>query len=205
MSKLTREQINEAVDTLGKWFPEEAPNLEKYREAIVDHVVGGTELVSDSPLASVKFGNLTECEEACGMVAADVVSFVFGLAGLHVSNEERIRRAIIQELGWETLRGLSRMIHEFNEASGATKKAWVLFRLMCQIWKAGGFGAALKIIKSEMPWWEWVKTGLLAVTQITAWIASDGVAFVAEAVLSIMSAEQLIEDAVHAVKVCNCK
>ena len=53
-----------------------------------------------------------------------------------------------------------------------------------------------------MTWWEWVKTGMIAVAQIMVWFATDGVAFVAEAALSIMSAESLIEDAIKADKVC---
>ena len=54
-----------------------------------------------------------------------------------------------------------------------------------------------------MTWWDWTKTGLIAVAQITAWFATDGVAFIAEAAMTIMNAEQLIEDAVKAVKACN--
>ena len=210
----TREQIAEAVDTLGKWFPEEAPKLAKYREAIIDHVVRKSEPAADSALATMKYSEtrpvlvelptLTPCEEACIKVVVDVVFLVIGLVGLHASNEERITRAIIRELGGETLRGFSRAIHAFSDADGAMNKAKALFTLFGQIYNAGGFKAALKIIKDEMTWWDWVKTGLIAVAQITAWFATDGVAFVAEVALSIMSAEQLIEDAVKAVKDCNC-
>ncbi len=216
-AKLTPEQLTEALDTLGKWFPEEAPKLAKYREAIVRHIVQGTEPAPDSPLATMKYETtpeaaimlaatipgLTPCQEACGMVAADTVIFAFGLAGLHVSNQERIARAIIQELGGETLRGLSRAILAFSEADGALSKAKALFTLMGQIWSAGGFSAAFKVMKDEMSWWDWTKTGVIAVAQITAWFATDGVAFIAEAALSIMSATQLIEDAVKAVKACS--
>ena len=54
-----------------------------------------------------------------------------------------------------------------------------------------------------MTWWEWVNTGVIAVAQIIAWFATDGVAFIAEAALSIMSAEQLIEDTIKAGKACS--
>ena len=212
-TKLTPEQINEALETLGNWFPEEAHKLAKHREAIVDHVIQETEPASDSPLASMeheaappemlaKMPGLTPCEEACGVVVLDVVMFAFGLVGLHVSNQQRIERAIIRSLGGETLRGLARAIKAFSDADGAMNKAKALFKLMGQIWKAGGFKAAIKALKDEMTWWAWVKTGVIAVAQITAWFATDGVAFIAEAAMNIMSAEQLIEDAVKAVKVC---
>lgn len=214
--KLTPEQVNEAVETLGKWFPEEARKLVKYREAIVDYVVRGAEPPSDHPLAIMKhetqsassqtpegYLGLTPCQEACGVVFFDVVMFVFGLIGLHVSNEERISRAIIRELGGETLRGFAREIQEFSEADSAMNKAKVLYTLMGQIKRASGFNAFFKVIKDDLTWWDWIKTCVIAVAQITAWFATDGIAFIAEAALSIMSAEQLIEDAVKAVKACN--
>ncbi len=216
-AKLTPEQLTEALDTLGKWFPEETPKLAKYRKDIVRHIVQGTEPAPDSPLASMQhettpeaaimlaatIPGVTPCQEACGIVAVDVVFFVFGLVGLHTSNQERIARAVIQELGGETLRGLARAIQAFSEADGALNKSRALFTIMGQIWKAGGFSAAFKVIMDEMSWWDWLKTGVIAVAQITAWFATDGVAFIAEAVLTIMSATQLIEDAAKAVKACN--
>ena len=62
-------------------------------------------------------------------MAVDVVFFVFGLVGLHVSNQGRIARAIIHELGGDTLQGLARAIKAFSEADGSTNKAKVLFKL----------------------------------------------------------------------------
>ena len=81
-------------------------------------------------------------------------------------------------------------------------KAKALFKLLGGIYKVGCFSAVFKVLKEEMTWWEWVKTGMIAVAQIMVWFATDGVAFVAEAALSIMSAESLIEDAIKADKVC---
>ena len=216
--KPTKEQIGEAVDTLAQWFPEDAASFKRHRSAIVDHVFNGINPSSGSELFSLKLQKsqvgagpaeslsslpgLTPCQEACGIVAVDVVFFVLGLVGLHVSNSERITRAILRELGPDTLRGLARAIRAFSEANGAKNKAKALFTLLGQIYKAGGFRAAFKVIKDEMTTWEWIKTGVIAVAQITAWFATDGVAFIAEVALNIMSAEQLIEDAAKAVKAC---
>jgi hypothetical protein len=147
--------------------------------------------------------SFTPCTEAIGVFIADVVFLVLGLAGLHVSNQERITRALLRELGEDTLRGFLRAIHNFNEAKGATAKAKALFTIFGQIYKAGGFRAVLKVIKDEMTWWEWVKTGVIAAAQIVAWVATDGVAFIAEVALNIMSAEQLIEDGIKATKICS--
>ena len=215
--KPTKEQLGEAVDTLAKWFPEYAASFKEHRSAIVCHIYDGTDPSSGSELSSLKLQQsqpaisqivaisipgLTPCEEACGYVAVDVVFFVLGLAGLHTSNNERITRAILRELGADTLKGLARAVRDFSEADGAYNKAKALFTLFGQIYKAGGFRAALKVIKDEMTTWEWIKTGVIAVAQIAAWFATDGIAFIAEVALNIMSAEQLIEDAAKAVKAC---
>ena len=147
--------------------------------------------------------SFTPCAEAIGVFLADVVFLVLGLMGLHVSNQERITRALMRELGEDTLRGFLRAIQKFNEASGAYEKAKALFAIFGGIYKAGGFRAVFKVLKDEMSWWQWLKTGVIAVAQIVAWFASDGVAFIAEVALNIMSAEQLLEDGIKAVKVCS--
>lgn len=213
MEKLSRTQVEQALDKVREWFPEEAENISRNKELIIDHIVNDKPPKSDSPLRLIEpaihaererleIASLTACEEACGMVAFDVVMFVFGLIGLHVSNQERLARALLRELGPDTLRGLSRAIHNFSVADSATAKAKALFAIMGGIWNAGGFKAALKVAKDEMSWWDWMKTGVIAVAQLTAWFATDGIAFVAEAALSVMSAEQLIEDSVKADNAC---
>ena len=148
------------------------------------------------------FPKITPCEEAIALVVFDVIMFIFGLVGLHVSNQEKLNRALIRELGPDTLRGFASAVHNFSEANGKIAKATALFKLMAGISNAGGFKTAFKVVKKEMSWWKWVKTGIIAIVQITAWFATDGVAFIAEAALSIMSAEQLIEDSVKVKKIC---
>ena len=215
-TKPTKQHVAEAVDTLAKWFPEEAANLKDKRDDIIRHIFEGTEPAKGSAIlllkssegkaqakALVALPQLTPCEEAVAVVVVDAIFFVIGMVGLRVSNQERMARAIIRELGPETLRGFARTIHNFNSAEGAYNKAKALFALLGEIYNAGGFSAVFKILKDEMTWWEWVKTGLIAVAQIVAWFATDGVAFIAEAALSIMSAEQLIEDAIKAGKACS--
>lgn len=213
--KLNRQQLAEALDSMAEWFPEEKTRLVKHREAIIRHVLEGTAPGANSPLLREKTTLMTNemlvesaaplspCLEAILMFVVDAVFFVLGLLGLHVSNQERIARALFRELGVDTLRGLQRAIHNFNEAEGATKKAKALFAILGGIYKAGGFGAVFKVLKDEMSWWEWVKTGVVAVAQLTAWFATDGAAFIAEAVLSIMSATTLIEAGIKVDKACS--
>ncbi|CAB3996123.1 hypothetical protein PACLA_8A071883 [Paramuricea clavata] len=213
-TKLTKEQVTQALKTLGEWFPGEAENFKKHHNDIVRHIIEGTEPKDGEPLlvqshskevsATVTATALsfTPCVEAIAVFIVDVVFFALGLVGLHVSNQERMARALLRELGEDTLRGFLRAIHNFNAADGALAKAKALFAILGQIYNAGGFRAVFKVIKDEMSWWEWIKTGVIAVAQITAWFATDGAAFIAEAALSIMSAESLIEAGIKAAQVC---
>ena len=204
--------MNEALNQLAIWFPEEETNLKNNRDAIIKCILEGTEPAPGSKLLSLKSSaaheplaalpSLTPCEEAIGVVIFDAVMFFLGLVGLRVSNQERIARALLRELGPDTLRGFRAAIHNFNKAEGALNKAKALFKILGGIYNAGCFRAVFKVLKDEMTWWEWVKTGIIAVAQIMVWFASDGVAFAAEAALSIMSFESLIEDSIKVDKVC---
>ena len=213
-AKLTEKQVSDSLQTFAKWFPEEAESIEKHRSHIIRHIVEGTSPDASSPLhiqsyatkASTKAAaeiSFSPCAEAIGAFIVDVVFLVLGLLGLHVSNQESIARALLRELGEDTLRGFLRSIRNFNQAEGAFAKAKALFTIFGEIYNAGGFRAVFKVIKDEMSWWEWLKTGVIAAAQIAAWVASDGAAFIAEVALNIMSAEQLIEDGVKAAKICS--
>lgn len=210
-------QLGEASNTLIQWFPEERTSLKKHRDAILQCVLTNKIPVLNSPLlfqeailleegcfhAQNALAALTPCQEAILRVCVEAVSFEMSLVGLHMSNKERVARALLRELGQDTLNGFRRAIQNFNEAEGALRKAKALYTIIDGICNAGGFRAVLKVLKDEMTWWEWTKTAIISVAQLTAWIASDGVAFVAEAALSIMSATSLIEAALKATKACS--
>ena len=66
-------------------------------------------------------------------MAVDVVFFVFGLVGLHMSHQGWISRAVIHELGGDTLQWLARAIKVFSEADGSMNKAKVLVQTQIRI------------------------------------------------------------------------
>lgn len=211
------QEVAEALDMLTKWFPEETTSLMKHRNAILQCILDTTKPGPNSPLllqtATQPIGGLihvqtalpalSPCQEAILWVLVNAVSFALSLVGLYVSNKERVARALLRELGKDTLNGFRRAIKNFNEAEGALRKAKALSAIIGGIYNAGGFRAVLKVLKDEKTWWEWTKTGIIAVAQLVAWVASDGVAFVGEAALTIMSATSLIEAALKATKACS--
>ncbi|MEC4686587.1 MAG: hypothetical protein VST71_12760 [Nitrospirota bacterium] len=80
MEKLSRTQVEQALDKVREWFPEEAENISRNKELIIDHIVNDKTPKTDSPLRLIEpaiyaererleIAGLTACEEACGMVA----------------------------------------------------------------------------------------------------------------------------------------
>ena len=146
--------------------------------------------------------NSTKCNIDIITFSVDTILFAFSLVGLKVENEERLTRALIRELGPETLNGIGRLAKEFAEANTALEKTRKLFSVLKLLYDSHAINAAIKIVKNEMSWKEWIKVGLLAAAQITAWFATDSVAFIGECVLVIMSADDLINDAKSINKNC---
>jgi len=212
MKDIDKNQIESAINKLIELFPEEAGNFKYSKALIIKNILNSTpelpsafiQIKHSTPKEGIKLvqPEITPCEKAIGLVVLDTIMFAFGLVGLHISNQERLEAALIRELGPTVLKGFASSIRNFSDAEGSMAKSKALFSLMGEIWKAGGFKAAFKIIKKEMSWWEWAKTGIIAIAQITAWFATDGIAFIAEAALSIMSAEQLIEGSLKVAKSC---
>ncbi|MCG7535472.1 Vps62-related protein [Pseudoalteromonas sp. OOF1S-7] len=210
------ETANQALNEIADWFPEDASTIATHREHLVNHLVNNTPLPTSSSLyhqtvvmdpeifnqPEFAAWQFTECDELGAIVGFDAMMFTIGAVGLHVSNSERVTRAFLREIGPDTLRGLSRQIHNFNAAVGRFDRARSLFGLVGSIYNAGGFKAIFKVIRSEMSWWDWIKTGIVSIAQLIAWFATDGVAFVAEVALTIMSGEQLLEDSAKYGKKC---
>jgi hypothetical protein len=208
-----RSQIDAALNTFCSEFPEEAPKLQEHRGAIIEAILADCKPAIDSPLHRLEFvpsylarnlerEALSPCTEAIAVVAVDTVFFVLGMLGLHASNQQRMGRVVWQQLGGKTLLGFQREVQALDEADGAIAKAKALFSLVKHLKNAGAFTAVWTELKNEMTWWQWTKSGILSVAQFTAWFATDGVAFIAEAALLVMSATQLIQDVATSVKTC---
>jgi hypothetical protein len=207
----SQDEIEKSLDQLSQWFPKEAESLASYRDELIDHIVNHTSPRPSSPLASVEFAALPveeapvaldACTSACLLTVVDVCIFIFGVCGIRVKNEERLGRAILQELGPDTLRGLAGAIHNFSAAAGAEAKAKALLPIVIGIYRAGAFKAAYGAIRHEMHLSDWAISCAVVGAQLIAWFASDGVAFIAEIALLILGATTLIKDAAKVGTAC---
>merc|ERR1719401_2299475 len=107
--KLPQLYIEAALDKLAGWCPSEALTLQEHRKEIVNHIMTGTEPRTGSALRCVPskdkhsrspcYPALTPSQEAMSVVVADAISFVTGLFGLQISDQERLMRVASRELG----------------------------------------------------------------------------------------------------------
>lgn len=136
------------------------------------------------------------------MVSVDAMFLALGLLGIKVSNNERITRVMLRELGQDTIHGLRGTIHNFVNATSKWDKAKQLFSIVGSVMNITMLKAILKELVDEMSWWDWTKMSVIALAQFTAWVASDGIAFIGEAALVVMTASDLGRDSVDAVTKC---
>lgn len=149
----------------------------------------------------------TPCEEAIGLVLVDVGFFMLSLAGLQATANLNVTRALLSEIGPAPLNGFLSMIQNFRAAPTAYAQAKVIFSIGGALWKVSGFSIILKAWKDQATWFDWIKSGVVAVAQLIVWFASDGVAFIAQAAIAMANAANLIADVVKAVQICtsnNC-
>jgi len=217
--KLAVSHIDKGIDILSQWLPDDAETIQAHKQKIIQLMLKNETPKSESPLHHIGHHKsaaptlilladlnpldlLTPCELAIGEVVVDLVFFALGLAGLHFQKNLNVTRALLKEMGDKVLNGFLSDIHTLAQAEGALAKAKASFPLLGGIYNAGGISAIIKAIDDQMSVWEWVKTGIIMAAQFVSWFATDGVAFIAEVSLSIMSAEGLIQDTIKATDVC---
>ncbi len=206
-------QLENALSEFEGWFPEESENINEHRAEILDNLLTLSDPAPGSPLYAVTYAAvepedpapaevLTPCVIACGVCAANAAIFAIGLVGLRIANQKRVAELLPRQMGPAALRGLRNTINELKNAPGAYAKAKALFSLAGGIYTAGGFKAVFKVMKDEMSWLQWIRTGVTLVAQFVAWFATAGAAFIALAALTIDSAITLIQSVIDAVKKC---
>ncbi|MDV2453150.1 hypothetical protein [Xanthomonas hortorum] len=153
-------------------------------------------------LAAVETAGVAPCIMAVGMVIADVFAIVFQLAGINESESRAAARAILEELGQETIRGIQATIHDFSVAESAMDKARLIWKIISEVYNAIGISGIAKALEDSMHWYDWIITGVTVVAQLVAWFATDGVALIAELALEGVYLAQFTEDVINAQSAC---
>jgi len=96
-----------------------------------------------------------------------------------------------------------RLFNSFDAAVGIYEKSKVFFKIAGGLYKASCLKALIKEWAEEANWFDWASTAAIAIAQFTVWFATEGVAFIAEVALLLVSAGFLIADIAGAITICN--
>jgi len=212
-TELSAEQLIEVISILKSSFPQEMEMIYRSdfeledKHSVEDELKSIKNLgltVNQEGMYTLETMGMSKCTKSIVQVVVDVIFFVLGLAGLHASaQEKKVGEAILRKLTPSKLEKLLKLIIRIEKQHSAVKKAHAIWDIFKFIYDIGVFSIAVAVLKKHMSTWQWIKTGSLAVLQVVAWVASGGVAFVAEAALCASDMEGIVEDSVEACK--NCK
>jgi hypothetical protein len=247
---LNQESIENALDQLSQWFPEQAANINKYEDQLVQNILDNTTPEANTPLGKLAVKSVADAalpvvnpavaaaansktaKDIQGMVIPGVALsqfednelldlsflytpcnlaiagalvnsgfFVLSLVGLRASATDKLTRLFLEELG-PSINGFARLLENFKTAEGTYEKAKAFFKIAGGLYKASGFKVLIKAWAEQAEWYDWVVTGALAIAQLTAWLATDGIAFIAEVALSLGSAGAMVVSIANAVNTC---
>ncbi|WP_350304605.1 hypothetical protein [Photorhabdus viridis] len=209
---LSKEELAKALTPYYKDFYDQLSDYQKSNISL-DIVVNDahkrlflnnlTHLRIDRELKPIEYAGVSPCILAIGTVVADAFGLVFQFLGINEAETRAATRALLKELGQDTLRGLLATIEDFKNATSLLDKAKIIWSLISEIKNAVGFSGIIKALKDSMHWYDWVITGVTAAAQLTIWFATDGAAFIAELALAGAAIATLGIDAANAVHVCS--
>lgn len=169
----------------------------------LEHIRGGHFTPSASATTELVRNTLSPCAFAIGVVVADAFSVLFQFCGVNEFEARAATRALLEEMGEDTLRGLMANIHDLANAATLEQQAKEVWKLLAATSNAIGISAIVNALRSTMNWWDWVLASITVTAQLTAWFASDGAALIAELMLGSAFVVQLVIDAIAAADICN--
>ncbi len=212
------QNLHAALDKIGDWFPTEAEEINRQRDAIVAEVSVNTEIAvkatSAAPrsLSGEETGeiagedstavDLSPCQVAILEAFFEAALFVWGILGIRRSVMARRKEAFFKNTKSYANSAMKRSINAMHEANGLAAKARAFAS-----WMLGSAGAAgiwwgirewYDGLSTTERWWQ----GAYVIATFAAWVASDSIAFVAEVLLSIAQAVKLVNSVEHVVEVC---
>jgi len=113
------------------------------------------------------------------------------------SQIQKVQRIALQKMGPGSVAAKS--VYELAERPSAWKQAGATFSLFVSTVSMLSIGQVMKQIRlslQHVSWWRWLWMGIQVAAQLSAWVLTDGLAFVAQAVSIIPQVKHLVTDAV---------
>ena len=145
---------------------------------------------------------LTNCQVAIAAVVVEAIFFVLTLMGIFIRCRQELLR-YVRRLPPSTLNGFQQYIRAISQAQSVFDKAKAVAAFVGSIYKAGGFKLLYRAIRDvTTDPWEAYLIGLQIAAQITFWLATGMVKFIAEIVAAGVALGLLVKHCVEANHVC---
>lgn len=204
--------------------PEKMHIIDRNRETILDYITRGIgpesvpkKILPDVGNLSVKNSNrmallssTSGCIQQIAAVSADSVFLVASItrlgsliqrnalsAGLERSVEE-VELTALKKMGADSP-AASAVFKLGSPGVGPWTKAGATFSIFTSTVSMLSIGQIMKHIRqslSHVSWWRWLWMGVQVTAQLAAWVLTDGLAFIAQAVGVITQVAHLVSDAV---------
>jgi len=146
---------------------------------------------------------VTACELDVGYVVVDVTCIAIGGVELLAGVTDELSEAVA-EAARPVMSKIQTIIAEMARAGASTTDiAKGVFDILVIIWSGGCLGAVVAAFVGNLTWYYSVLYGATAMATIIAAVATDGVAFVAEVALEVVTFGMLVADCVNAVAACD--
>ena len=143
------------------------------------------------------------CLIAVLFVCWSAISIVMQCTGLSSGVSESIGREIAKKIAEGNTSTLRAIILTYNEGGNMYSKAKFVFELLSEIWNVIGLLEIIDAIRIAVGnWVRLIQLALVPIAQIIVWVASDGVAFVAQVVALFLKLPILHDKVMHALEKC---
>jgi len=148
------------------------------------------------------FPQITPCEKAVAKVIIDVVLIAIGASALSGEiNGETVDA--VAGAAEEGLVEIEQLAADINNAQTTAEMAKAVFAILSKIYDIGCLGAVISAIFKSLSWWDMILYGIVSIATIVALVATDGVAFIAEVAIILVSGAFLLEDVAACIGICS--
>ena len=156
--------------------------------------------VRESFIVKSELEGIDPCFQAIVKVFVDVLSVLGSMFNLSL-NWEKVTNKLILKLAGNNLDKFRHFI-DYIKTGSAYEKAKAAWGIISGLNNLVGFNFFKVLLLEDLSTWDYVRFGVALVAQLLAWFASDGIAFIAQVALFIMSFVDLVKDSIIVAETC---
>ncbi len=148
--------------------------------------------------------DLKDCISSVAFVIVDIMALVIGLFGINSGTARAAAARSAANIGEKLFHGfMSSLKTLFKSGQSIDHYVKAIISFASEIINVVSPGAILGAIWDSMSWWDWLITAALIVLQLTAWIATGGLALFATIAAEFVTIAALVNDATKIAGSCD--